>query len=161
MANFFAQTEALMNGKTEAEVLEELKSKNLPEDKLKQLVPFKIFTGNKPTTTLLINKLTPKSLGALVSMYEQRIFVQGIIWNIFSYDQWGVELGKQLATKILNEIDNSQISDHLITFEYFQFVINQLNTKLNYLKTVKILCKNFNIKINLDCVKIRFFAPNN
>ncbi|AXT52170.1 glucose-6-phosphate isomerase [Aquimarina sp. BL5] len=112
MANFFAQTEALMNGKTETEVLEELKSKNLPEDKLKQLVPFKIFTGNKPTTTLLINKLTPKSLGALVSMYEQRIFVQGIIWNIFSYDQWGVELGKQLATKILNEIDNSQISDH-------------------------------------------------
>ncbi|MFD2563370.1 glucose-6-phosphate isomerase [Aquimarina rubra] len=112
MANFFAQTEALMNGKTEAEVLDELKSKNLPEDKLKQLVPFKIFTGNKPTTTVLINKLTPKSLGALVSMYEQRIFVQGVIWNIFSYDQWGVELGKQLATKILNEIDNSQISDH-------------------------------------------------
>ncbi|MHA7056708.1 glucose-6-phosphate isomerase [Aquimarina sp. M1] len=112
MANFFAQTEALMNGKTEAEVLEELKSKNLPEDKLKQLVPFKIFSGNKPTTTLLINKLTPKSLGSLVAMYEQRIFVQGVIWNIFSYDQWGVELGKQLATKILNEIDNSQISDH-------------------------------------------------
>ncbi|WP_299243712.1 glucose-6-phosphate isomerase [uncultured Aquimarina sp.] len=112
MANFFAQTEALMNGKTEAEVLEELKSKNLPEDKLKQLMPFKIFAGNKPTTTLLINKLTPKNLGALVSMYEQRIFVQGVIWNIFSYDQWGVELGKQLATKILNEIDNSQISDH-------------------------------------------------
>ncbi|WP_299221603.1 glucose-6-phosphate isomerase [uncultured Aquimarina sp.] len=112
MANFFAQTEALMNGKTETEVLEELKSKNLPKEKLKQLVPFKIFVGNKPTTTLLINKLTPKSLGALVSMYEQRIFVQGVIWNIFSYDQWGVELGKQLATKILNEIDNSQISDH-------------------------------------------------
>ncbi|WP_378179671.1 glucose-6-phosphate isomerase [Aquimarina sp. SS2-1] len=112
MANFFAQTEALMNGKTEADVLDELKSKNLPEDKLKQLVPFKIFTGNKPTTTVLINKLTPKSLGALVSMYEQRIFVQGVIWNIFSYDQWGVELGKQLATKILNEIDNSQISNH-------------------------------------------------
>ncbi|WP_299435330.1 glucose-6-phosphate isomerase [uncultured Aquimarina sp.] len=112
MANFFAQTEALMNGKTETEVLEELKSKNLPEAKLKQLVPFKIFAGNRPTTSILINKLTPKSLGALVSMYEQRIFVQGVIWNIFSYDQWGVELGKQLATKILNEIDNSQISDH-------------------------------------------------
>ncbi len=112
MANFFAQTEALMNGKTEAEVLEELTSKNLSEEKLKQLTPFKIFEGNKPTTTLLIDKLTPKSLGALVSMYEQRIFVQGIVWNIFSYDQWGVELGKQLATKILSEINNSQVSEH-------------------------------------------------
>jgi len=112
MANFFAQTEALMNGKTEVEVLEELTAKNLSEDTLKQLVPFKIFAGNKPTTTVLINKLTPKSLGALVAMYEQRIFVQGVVWNIFSYDQWGVELGKQLATKILNEIDHSQISDH-------------------------------------------------
>ncbi|MEW7289761.1 glucose-6-phosphate isomerase [Aquimarina sp. 2304DJ70-9] len=112
MANFFAQTEALMNGKTEAEVLDELKSKNLSEEKLKQLTPFKIFDGNKPTTTLLIDKLTPKSLGALVSMYEQRIFVQGIVWNIFSYDQWGVELGKQLATKILSEINTTQVSDH-------------------------------------------------
>ncbi len=112
MANFFAQTEALMNGKTEKEVLEELKSKNLSEAKLKQLLPFKIFEGNKPTTTVLIDQLTPKSLGALVSMYEQRIFVQGIVWNIFSYDQWGVELGKQLATKILEEINNSEISKH-------------------------------------------------
>ncbi len=112
MANFFAQTEALMNGKTKAEVLDELKSKNLSEDKLKKLTPFKIFEGNKPTTTLLINKLTPKSLGALVSMYEQRIFVQGVVWNIFSYDQWGVELGKQLATKILSEINNVKVYQH-------------------------------------------------
>ncbi|GAA4273592.1 glucose-6-phosphate isomerase [Aquimarina gracilis] len=112
MANFFAQTEALMNGKTEAEVVEELTSKNLSEEKLKQLTPFKIFDGNKPTTTVLIDKLTPKSLGELVSMYEQRIFVQGIVWNIFSYDQWGVELGKQLATKILSEINNSQSYQH-------------------------------------------------
>ncbi|WP_299902392.1 glucose-6-phosphate isomerase [uncultured Aquimarina sp.] len=112
MANFFAQTEALMNGKSKEEVLEELQSKNLSEEKLRQLVPFKVFSGNKPTTTVLIDKLTPKSLGALISMYEQRIFVQGVVWNIFSYDQWGVELGKQLATKILDEIDNSQISDH-------------------------------------------------
>ncbi|WP_281988935.1 glucose-6-phosphate isomerase [Aquimarina aggregata] len=112
MANFFAQTEALMNGKTEAEVQEELKSKNLSAQKLKQLVPFKIFEGNKPTTTVLIEKLTPKNLGALVSMYEQRIFVQGVVWNIFSYDQWGVELGKQLATKILNEINDTTISEH-------------------------------------------------
>ncbi|GAA4275912.1 glucose-6-phosphate isomerase [Aquimarina mytili] len=112
MANFFAQTEALMNGKTEAEVVEELTSKKLSQEKLKQLLPFKIFEGNKPTTTVLIDKLTPKSLGALVSMYEQRIFVQGVVWNIFSYDQWGVELGKQLATKILTEINNSQVSEH-------------------------------------------------
>ncbi len=112
MANFFAQTEALMNGKTEAEVISELQSKNLSDSKLKQLTPFKVFEGNKPTTTLLVDKLTPKSLGALVSMYEQRIFVQGIIWNIFSYDQWGVELGKQLATNILKEINNSQVTKH-------------------------------------------------
>ncbi|MDY8135215.1 glucose-6-phosphate isomerase [Aquimarina sp. 2201CG5-10] len=112
MANFFAQTEALMNGKTEEEVLEELKAKNLSDEKLKKLISFKIFDGNKPTTTILIDKLTPRSLGSLISMYEQRIFVQGIVWNIFSYDQWGVELGKQLATKILSEINNKQISDH-------------------------------------------------
>ncbi len=112
MANFFAQTEALMNGKTEAEVLEELASKNLSAEKLKQLTPFKIFEGNRPTTTVLIDKLTPKSLGALISMYEQRIFVQGVVWNIFSYDQWGVELGKQLATKILSEINNSAAYQH-------------------------------------------------
>ncbi len=112
MANFFAQTEALMNGKTASEVQEELKTKKLSDEKLNQLLPFKIFEGNKPTTTLLIDKLTPKSLGALVSMYEQRIFVQGIIWNIYSYDQWGVELGKQLATNILSEINTNKIMDH-------------------------------------------------
>ncbi len=112
MANFFAQTEALMNGKTENEVLDELATKNLTEEKQKQLAPFKIFEGNKPTTTILIDRLTPKSLGALVSMYEQRIFVQGIVWNIFSYDQWGVELGKQLATKILLEINSSEVYQH-------------------------------------------------
>lgn len=112
MANFFAQTEALMNGKTESEVIEELSSKNTSDEKIKQLTPFKIFEGNKPTTTVLIDKLTPKSLGALVSMYEQRIFVQGIVWNIFSYDQWGVELGKQLATKILSEINKTKSYQH-------------------------------------------------
>ncbi len=112
MANFFAQTEALMNGKTESEVIEELSSKNTSDEKIKQLTPFKIFEGNKPTTTVLIDKLTPKSLGALVSMYEQRIFVQGIVWNIFSYDQWGVELGKQLATKILSEINKTESYQH-------------------------------------------------
>jgi len=112
MANFFAQTEALMNGKTKEEVIQELASKNLSEEKLKQLTPFKIFAGNKPTTTILIDRLTPKSLGTLVSMYEQRIFVQGVIWNIYSFDQWGVELGKQLATNILSEINNVASYQH-------------------------------------------------
>jgi len=112
MANFFAQTEALMNGKTSVEVLEELQGKNMSEAAIKELTPFKVFQGNKPTNTLLIDKLTPKSLGALIAMYEHKIFVQGIVWNIFSYDQWGVELGKQLATAILGDIENSEITKH-------------------------------------------------
>ena len=112
MANFFAQTEALMNGKTKKEVQNELAAKNLSPATIDKLLPFKIFEGNKPTTTLLLDQLTPKSLGALIAMYEQRIFVQGIIWNIFSYDQWGVELGKQLADNILLEINNNHINAH-------------------------------------------------
>ncbi|WP_419212942.1 glucose-6-phosphate isomerase [Maribacter sp. X9] len=112
MANYFAQTEALMNGKTKAEVIEELKSKKLSEKEIDELAPFKVFTGNKPTNTILIDKLTPKSLGSLIALYEHKIFVQGVIWNIFSYDQWGVELGKQLAGTILNDIQSSEISKH-------------------------------------------------
>lgn len=112
MANFFAQTEALMSGKTEAQVREELTEKGMDKAAMEQLVPFKIFTGNKPTTTLLIDKLTPKTLGALVAMYDHKIFVEGVIWNIFSYDQWGVELGKQLASVILDEMDNSSPVKH-------------------------------------------------
>ncbi|MGB5436191.1 MAG: glucose-6-phosphate isomerase, partial [Maribacter sp.] len=112
MANFFAQTEALMNGKTEAEVLKELKEKNMGDAAIAKLLPFKVFTGNKPTTTFLLDKLTPMSLGALIAAYEHKIFVQGVIWNIFSYDQWGVELGKQLATNILKDIERSELSDH-------------------------------------------------
>lgn len=112
MANFFAQTEALMNGKTEAEVLKELKEKNMGDAAIAKLLPFKIFTGNKPTTTFLLDKLTPMSLGALIAAYEHKIFVQGVVWNIFSYDQWGVELGKQLATNILKDIERSELSDH-------------------------------------------------
>ncbi len=112
MANFFAQTEALMHGKTEAQVREELSAKGLSGDALEQLVPFKIFTGNKPTTTLLIEELTPKTLGALVAMYEHKIFVEGVVWNIFSYDQWGVELGKQLANVILKEFDIENSGNH-------------------------------------------------
>jgi len=112
MANFFAQTEALMNGKSEAIVRSELEEKNMPSEEIEKLTPFKIFKGNNPTNTILIDKLTPKSLGALIAMYEHKIFVQGIIWNIFSYDQWGVELGKQLATTILNDIKNAKKSGH-------------------------------------------------
>ena len=112
MANFFAQTEALMAGKTETQVIEELTSKGMSSKDIEALVPFKIFTGNKPTTTLLIKKLTPRTLGALVAMYEHKIFVEGVIWNIFSYDQWGVELGKQLASVILEEFDAKSNGNH-------------------------------------------------
>ena len=111
MSNYFAQTEALMNGKTEAEVLEELNSNNFSEEEKNMLLPFKVFEGNKPTTSILIQKLTPKSLGKLIAMYEHKIFVQGIIWNIFSYDQFGVELGKKLAKNILDELNFSDQSN--------------------------------------------------
>ena len=112
MANFFAQTEALMSGKTEEQVREELIQKGMDKTEMEHLVPFKIFTGNKPTTTLLIDKLTPNTLGALVAMYEHKIFVEGVVLNIYSYDQWGVELGKQLASVILDEMDNSTSVKH-------------------------------------------------
>lgn len=112
MANFFAQTEALMNGKTADEVRNELQAQGLSAQELELLLPFKIFEGNKPTNTILIQKLTPKSLGALIALYEHKIFVQGIIWNIYSYDQWGVELGKQLAKTILSDIENLEIGKH-------------------------------------------------
>ncbi|WP_431162273.1 glucose-6-phosphate isomerase [Flagellimonas beolgyonensis] len=112
MANYFAQTEALMNGKTPKEVRQELKAQGLSGAELESLLPFKVFEGNKPTNTILIDKLTPKSLGALIALYEHKIFVQGVVWNIFSFDQWGVELGKQLAKNILNDIENSTIGNH-------------------------------------------------
>ncbi len=112
MANFFAQTEALMNGKSGEEVRTELKAKNMSERELQKLLPFKIFEGNNPTNTILIDKLTPRSLGSLIALYEHKIFVQGVIWNIFSYDQWGVELGKQLAGTTLKDIEGSAISAH-------------------------------------------------
>ena len=112
MSNFFAQTEALMNGKTENEVLKELNELKYSEDQIKRVLPFKIFQGNKPSNSILINKLTPKSLGKLICLYEHKIFVQGVIWNIFSFDQWGVELGKKLANNILNEIQSKSIFIH-------------------------------------------------
>ncbi len=112
MANFFAQTEALLNGKTKSEVMSELKEQKLSEEEIKRLAPFKVFEGNKPTTTILIDKLTPETLGALIALYEHKIFVQGVIWNIFSYDQWGVELGKQLADTILKDISSEELTPH-------------------------------------------------
>lgn len=112
MSNFFAQTEALLQGKTKAEVIEEFKAKGIAEEEYKALVPFKVFNGNKPTTTLLIDQLTPETLGSLIALYEHKIFVQGYIWNIFSYDQWGVELGKQLASSILTEIETKSVNKH-------------------------------------------------
>ncbi|MBE7639384.1 glucose-6-phosphate isomerase [Salegentibacter sp. BLCTC] len=112
MANFFAQTEALLQGKSKEEVKKELEAQGLSTDEIEQLVPFKEFEGNKPTNTLLINKLTPESLGKIIAMYEHKIFVQGVIWNIYSYDQWGVELGKQLASKILAEIEDKSVKNH-------------------------------------------------
>ncbi|NKI31457.1 glucose-6-phosphate isomerase [Croceivirga thetidis] len=112
MANFFAQTEALMNGKSLQEVKSELEASGKSEEEIEALAPFKVFEGNKPTNTILIEKLTPRSLGSLVAMYEHKIFVQGIIWNIFSYDQWGVELGKQLAKNTLKDIEGDQIGKH-------------------------------------------------
>ena len=112
LSNFFAQTEALMNGKTYEEVQEELKDSLKPEE-LKNLAPFKVFEGNKPTNSLLFKKLTPRTLGSLIAMYEHKIFVQGVLWNIYSFDQWGVELGKQLAKEILPELaDNSVVTSH-------------------------------------------------
>ena len=112
MSNFFAQTEALMMGKSEKQVLEELEQTDLSAKEFEFLKNFKVFSGNKPTNTILIDKLTPQSLGSLIAMYEHKIFVQGVIWNIFSYDQWGVELGKQLAAKVLGEINGNKISSH-------------------------------------------------
>ena len=88
------------------------KKKNLSNNEIEELAPYKVFSGNKPTNTFLIDKLTPESLGALIAAYEHKIFVQGVIWNIFSYDQWGVELGKQLASTVLNDIEKSRLSDH-------------------------------------------------
>lgn len=104
LANFFAQTEALMIGKSEAMVAEELRAADKTDDEINALMPYKVFKGNIPTNSILIKKLTPRALGSLIAMYEHKIFVQGIIWNIYSFDQWGVELGKQLAGNILHEL---------------------------------------------------------
>ena len=108
LSNFFAQTEALMNGKTVEEVVAELKKDQKSDEEIKKLAPFKVFEGNRPTNSILLKRVTPYTLGSLIAIYEHKIFVQGIIWNIFSFDQWGVELGKQLAKSILPELKDDQ-----------------------------------------------------
>ena len=111
LSNFFAQTEALMNGKIEEEVEQELLKAGKSSEEVARLTPFKIFTGNKPTNSILVKKITPFSLGELIALYEHKIFTQGVMWNIFSFDQWGVELGKQLANKILPELEGEEKVD--------------------------------------------------
>ena len=113
LSNFFAQTEALAFGKTKEEVEAEFVKAGKSLDEVKDIVPFKVFTGNKPTNSILVQKITPFALGALIAMYEHKIFAQGVIFNIFSFDQWGVELGKQLANRILPELaDKENVSSH-------------------------------------------------
>jgi glucose-6-phosphate isomerase len=112
MSNFFAQTEALMNGKSKEEVTREFEMKGTDLSIVEDIIPHKVFEGNKPTTTFLIKKLTPYTLGSLVAAYEHKIFIQGVIWNIYSYDQWGVELGKQLANQILADWSQGSNGSH-------------------------------------------------
>ncbi|MGL1885078.1 MAG: glucose-6-phosphate isomerase [Reichenbachiella sp.] len=113
LANFFAQTEALMKGKLEEQVVNELLKDGKTEEEIDLLMPFKVFEGNQPTNSILVKKMTPYNLGAMIAMYEQKIFVQGVIWNVFSFDQWGVELGKQLAGQILPELeDDAEVTSH-------------------------------------------------
>jgi len=109
LSNFFAQTEALMKGKTEDEARRELEESGMSGAALEKLLPHKLFEGNRPTNSILFRRLTPRVLGNLIALYEHKIFVQGVIWNINSFDQWGVELGKQLAKKILPELDGTEL----------------------------------------------------
>jgi len=113
LSNFFAQTEALLKGKDKEEVMEELRREGRSAEEIRRLWPYRVFEGNRPTNSILFRKLTPRVLGSLIAMYEHKIFVQGVIWNIFSFDQWGVELGKQLANRILAELrDDAPVTSH-------------------------------------------------
>jgi glucose-6-phosphate isomerase len=111
VANCIAQAEALMRGKTEEEARDELRKDGISEDQVALLAPHKAFPGNRPSNTFMLEKLTPRGLGRLIALSEHKIFVQGVIWNIYSFDQWGVELGKQLAKVILGEL-NGQSGEH-------------------------------------------------
>jgi glucose-6-phosphate isomerase len=128
LSNFFAQTEALMRGKDAHEVAEELRQAGMSEEQLKFHTPFRVFEGNKPTNSILFSQLTPRTLGSLIAIYEHKIFVQGAIWNIFSFDQWGVELGKALAKRILPELASSdEVTSH----------DSSTNGLINYFKRLK------------------------
>lgn len=133
MSNFFAQTEALMNGITAEEVRADLEAQGLPEDQIKKLIPHKVHPGNRPTNTILLDELDPHSLGALIALYEHKLFVLGIIWDICSFDQWGVELGKTLAKGILPELQNSKVSEHHdgSTRNLIHYYIDQRKAMLN------------------------------
>jgi glucose-6-phosphate isomerase len=125
LANFLAQTEALMTGKTIDEVVNELKQANMPNDQIEKVAPHKVFKGNRPSNSILLPQVTPFTLGALIAAYEHKIFVQGAIWDINSYDQWGVELGKQLAKTIEAELQGSaKITSH----------DSSTNNLINYIK---------------------------
>jgi glucose-6-phosphate isomerase len=128
LSNFFAQTEALMMGKTEDEVRTELSKAGMSHEEVEFHLPYRVFTGNKPTNSILFRKLTPRTLGSLIAMYEHKIFTQGVIWNIFSFDQWGVELGKVLAKKILPELVSV---DKVVTHD------SSTNGLINYFKRLK------------------------
>jgi len=113
LSNFFAQTEALMRGKTEAEARAELEEAGAPPEVVDSLVPHKVFSGNRPTNSILVPRVTPSVLGQLLAAYEHKVFVQGVVWGINSFDQWGVELGKQLASKILPELEgDAEVTSH-------------------------------------------------
>lgn len=128
LSNFFAQTEALMTGKTHDEVVTELSAKGMDSDALNEHAPFRVFEGNKPSNSILFKQLTPRTLGSLIAMYEHKIFAQGILWNVYSFDQWGVELGKVLANRILPELQNAdEITSH----------DSSTNGLINYFKRLK------------------------
>jgi glucose-6-phosphate isomerase len=128
LSNYFAQTEALMNGKTFDEVVEELEKAGMNEQEIEFHAPYRVFEGNRPSNSILFKKLTPRTLGSLIAMYEHKIFVQGVIWNVFSFDQWGVELGKVLAKKILPELTgDAEITAH----------DGSTNGLINYFKRLK------------------------
>jgi glucose-6-phosphate isomerase len=113
LSNFFAQTEALMRGKNKQEVRDELTRAGMAAAAIKRVLPFRVFKGNRPTNSILVKKITPRTLGSLIALYEHKIFTQGVVWNIFSFDQWGVELGKQLANRILPELkDDQRVTSH-------------------------------------------------
>ena len=128
LSNYFAQTEALLNGRMEEEVRSDLKAQGMDNEQIDLHLPFRVFTGNRPTNSILFKQLTPRTLGSLIAIYEHKIFVQGVIWNIFSFDQWGVELGKVLAKKILPELQSDEeISSH----------DSSTNGLINYFKRLK------------------------